>query len=140
MTELAAFLFESGAFDEWNEWIAPVFVLLFLVDLARRILGRLKFRLQLTKVAEKWIEQKEEHELRKGNTYSGKVKSNPHPQLHMLLEELVEDFNSFRKETEESFRSVRKELDEGIRVHRRVARAELDEEVKLLRQKINDLN
>lgn len=134
MSELFKLLFESGAFDEWNEWIAPLVAILFLVDFVIRTLGRFRSQLQLSSVADKWVAHKKERALERGDSVDDVkvVSMNPHPQLNVLIEDLIDEFHEFR-------RDVRNELDEALRIHRREIRAELDAEVRLLRTKISEL-
>jgi len=141
MIEYVVSLLQGGAFDEWNEQIPAVAVVLLIIDLFRRILGRAKFRFDLTKIAQTWIRHKEERAKLNGDSSSTSgVKTNPHPRLNVLLAELVEEFHEFRKETDEGFRDLRNDFADGQRKLKREIRQELDQEVKLLRAKISELN
>lgn len=136
MIEIFLKLVNHQALDEWNERTIAIFVLFLLGDFLRRIAGRIKFRVELTNVAKKWVKHREEAAVARGDSSAGKpsnLKANPHPQLNVLLDEFIDEFHEFRRE-------IRNEIDESLRNHRREARAELDEEVKLIRQKLSELN
>ncbi len=133
-------LLKGGAFDEWNERLILFLLFVLLVDSARRILGRAKFKFELTNIAKSWIKHNDDRAVRNGDSTSSlKVKINPHPKLNVLLEELGDQLHTFRQECDDNFRSVRREFEDGLRENRRDVRKELDAEVKDLRQQIKEL-
>ena len=141
MIEIFLELLQGGAYDEWNEQWPAVIILLLVLDFGVRVIGRARFRAALTKVAKLWIGHKEERALRRGDSSdssdSSKVRINPHPHLGVLLEELIEEFNVYRKETDGNFRDMRKELDKGLRSCRLDVREDLDREIESLRRRIS---
>ena len=141
MIEMFLEMLRGGAFDEWNEQVPAIAIIFLIIAQGWRLLGRLKFRFDLTKIAKVWVKSQEERARERGDSVnSSSVRTNPHPRLNVLLEELVIEFHAFRKETDGNLRDIRNEIDERVRENRREIREELDEEVRLLRAKISELN
>lgn len=128
MIEIFFKLITHEALDEWNERTVAVFVLILVLDFARRLIGRTQFKFELSSVAKKWIQHKAE---RNGGTA---VIANPHPKLSVLLEEVVDELRDHRKENDEQFRSLTQENDEQFRKLKKELEEDLRENQKSLRQ------
>jgi hypothetical protein len=137
MIEIFLKIISHQALDEWNERTVALFVLILVLDFLRRIFGRAQFRFELSNVARKWIEHKQE---RNGGTA---VAVNPHPSLSVLLQEVVDELKEHRNENDECFRQIKNEIDEQFRKFRIEIRTEIrkefEGELKVLRSRISEL-
>ena len=137
MIDIFLKLINNQALDEWNERTIAVFILVLVLDWFRRLFGRAKFRFELTNIAKNWVKHKEERAISNGDSNTSNVKTNPHPKLGTLLEEIADEVHELRGDVDDGFRNVRKEMDDGLRELKREVRKELDEEVKMLRSRFD---